>query len=122
MKTAIVLLSFTQAICQFDPTDISRDPDFPKFEAFLKKFRGGAAYSTEIETIGRFNIFRSNLRLAEERTKRGAMNAKHGQKPETHGVTQFMDLTPQEFSAKYKGLIPSHNKTWAIEKHPNAEK
>jgi len=122
MKATAILLGFSQASAQFNPTDISSDPDYPKFEAFIRTHRGGAGYGTEIETIGRFNIFRTNLRLAEERTKRGAMNAKHGQKPEKHGVTQFMDLTPQEFSAKYKGLIPSKNKTWAIEKHPNAEK
>jgi len=46
------------------------------------------------------------LRLAEERNKRAALNAKPGQKTETHGITKFMDLTPQEFSAKYKGLRP----------------
>merc|ERR1712070_532004 len=44
--------------------------------------------------------------LAEERNKRGALNAKPGQKAEKHGVTKFMDLTPQEFSAMYKGLRP----------------
>merc|ERR550537_53713 len=32
-----------------------------------------------------------------------------------------MDLTPQEFKAKFTGLIPTKNKTWAATKvHPNA--
>merc|ERR1719498_313101 len=60
-----------------------------------------------METIARFGIFKKNLRLAEERNARGAKNAKPNQKPETHGVTQFMDLTPQEFSKLYKGFTKS---------------
>jgi C1A family cysteine protease len=96
---------------QSNPADIASDPEYPKFEAFIRDFRNGAGYGTEIETIGRFNSFRANLRLAEERGKRGAMNAKAGQKPETHGVTMFMDLTAQEFKAKFTGLIPSKHKS-----------
>lgn len=121
IKAVVIFLGVSQVNGQFDPTDIASDPDFPKFEAFIHKFRSGAGYGTEIETIGRFNAFRTNLRLAEERTRRGAVQAKKGQKPELHGVTKFMDLTPQEFKAKFKGLIPSKNKTWAATKvHPNA--
>merc|ERR1712216_472005 len=67
-------------------------------------------YSSEAETIGRFTVFKQNLRLAEERNLRGALNAKPGQKAETHGITMFMDLTPEEFTAKYKGLRPSKHK------------
>ena len=73
--------------------------------------RGGASYVTEVETIGRFNIFKSNLKLAEDRNKRGALSAKLGQPQETHGVTKFMDLTPQEFTATHKGLIPMKDKS-----------
>merc|ERR1711865_1018897 len=91
-----------------DPNDIAADTDFPAFESFIHTHRGGAGYTTEIETIGRFNAFKQNLRLAEERTKRGALSAKLGQKPEVHGVTKFMDLTPAEFSTFHKGLIPSN--------------
>merc|ERR1712048_1117075 len=88
-----------------------------------KKYRGGMGYSSEIETIGRFAAFKDNLRLAEKRNKRAALNAKANQKRETHGITQFMDLTPQEFSAKYKGLRPSrhHKKKNVTEVKPPAK-
>jgi len=124
IKVAVIfLLGLTQASCEFNPADIASDPDFPKFEAFIHKFRGGVGYATEIETIGRFNVFKTNSRLAEQRNRRGALNAKPSQKPETHGVTKFMDLTPQEFKAKYTGLIPYKNKTQAAMKiHSDAEK
>jgi C1A family cysteine protease len=102
-----VLLGATVAQGQLNPKDIASDADFTAFKGFIAAHRGGVGYSSEIETIGRFTIFKQNLRVAEERTKRGALNAKPGQKPEKHGVTKFMDLTPQEFSAKYKGLHPA---------------
>lgn len=114
-----LLMGFMQADCQIDPKDISSHPDFPKFATFIEKYRAGAGYGTEIETIGRFNIFTENLRVAEERNKRGALNAKKGQKAETHGVTQFMDLSPEEFSAKHKGLIPSKHKWGHPKMHRN---
>jgi C1A family cysteine protease len=90
--------------------NIDADPDFPEFAAFIKKFRGGLGYDSEIETVGRFTTFKANLRLAEERTRRGSLNARPGVKPETHGVTQFSDLTPAEFSAKHKGFMPVRGK------------
>jgi hypothetical protein len=119
-STALALLGVTAVEAQFNPTDIASDPDFPKFAHFIETFRNGASYGTEIETIGRFNIFRTNLRLAEERNVRGALNAKAGQKPEQHGVTGFMDLTPEEFKAKFKGLIPTKHKFKPAEIHPHA--
>lgn len=99
----IVMLAL-QASCQ---QDIAADPDFRKFEEFINKFRGGVGYSSEVETIGRFTIFKDNLRKAEERNARGSANAKPNQKPETHGITQFMDLTAQEFTARAKGYRPT---------------
>jgi len=119
-STAIALLGASAVKAQFNPTDIASDPDFPKFAHFIQSFRNGASYGSEIETIGRFNIFRTNLRLAEERNARAALNAKAGQKPEKHGVTQFMDLTPAEFKAKFKGLVPSKHKFKPAEIHPQA--
>lgn len=118
---AILVLGLIQAECQLDPKDISSHPDFPKFADFINTHRGGQGYSSEIETIGRFSIFLTNLRLAQERNSRAAVNARRGLKPETHGVTKFMDLTPQEFTAKFKGLIPSkHLKNTTL--HTNAVK
>jgi cathepsin F len=103
--------------------DIARDADFPKFQEFLQKHRGGMGYTTEAETIGRFNTFKNNMRRAEERNKKAqARSVRPGVKQESHGITQFMDLTPQEFQAKYTGLRPSKNKTaGAMKIHPNAD-
>jgi C1A family cysteine protease len=106
-----------------DPSDMASDPDFSKFADFIGTHRGGAGYASEVETIGRFNIFKSNLRLAEERHARAAANAKPGRKTESHGVTRFMDLSAQEFSATYKGLIPAKNLTAGAHKlHTSAAK
>ena len=107
---AIFLLGSGAASAQAD-NDVASDPFFPQFQAFLNEHRGGAAYTSEVETIGRFNIFKSNLKLADDRNRRGASNAKLGQPQETHGVTKFMDLTPQEFTAQHKGLIPMKDKS-----------
>lgn len=100
---AVFFMLATRANCQ---QDVASDPDFPKFEEFINKFRGGMGYGSEVETIGRFGIFKDNLRKAEERNARGLKNAKPNQKPETHGITQFMDLTAQEFTARAKGFRP----------------
>jgi len=117
----VFALGVIEANCQLDPKDIASHADFPKFEDFINTHRGGVGYSTEIETIGRFNIFLSNLRLAEERNNRGILNAKRGQKPETHGITKFMDLTQEEFKTKYTGLIPSKHKKKTVDNvHANA--
>jgi len=119
VAAAITVFSLAQAT-PVDVKDIASHPDFPKFEEFIKKVRGGSGYATELGTIGRFSVFSQNLRLAEERTKRGVLNKKPGQKPEVHGVTQFMDLSPQEFSAKYKGLVPSKHSLNPVKVHPKA--
>lgn len=107
---AIFLLGSGAASAQAD-NDVASDPAFPQFQAFINEHRGGSSYVTEAETVGRFNIFKSNLKLAEDRNNRGALNAKLGQPQETHGVTKFMDLTPQEFTAAHKGLIPMKDKS-----------
>jgi len=49
----------------------------------------------------RFRIFTENLKLAKLR------NELEGS--EVHGVTQFMDLTPQEFKQSYLGFIPKES-------------
>lgn len=119
IRSIVFAVSLARAVCQVNPNDIGKDVDFLKFEAFIEKFRGGIGYSSEIETLGRFNAFKANLRLAEERNARAALKAKPGLKQEAHGVTKFMDLTIEEFKAKYTGLKPSKNKTaGAFKPHP----
>jgi len=105
MFAALALLATCSTLAQ--AMDISTDPDFAAFEHFIKTFRAGIGYNTEIETVGRFGVFKENLRLAEKRNANALKYATPGRKLETHGVTKFMDLTSDEFSAKYKGLRPS---------------
>jgi C1A family cysteine protease len=54
-------------------------------------------YATEAEEQHRFQIFQENLVLAEHRNKEDTA---------THGVTQFMDLTPDEFKSQFTGFLP----------------
>jgi C1A family cysteine protease len=107
MKAVVLSVAAALVECK----DIDSDPAFSKFKAFIEEFRGGVGYSSEIETVGRFNVFKSNLLLAEERNTRAALTARPGVKRETHGVTQFSDLTPEEFTAKHKGYRPVKGKT-----------
>merc|ERR1719321_601135 len=114
MVRAVVILALVavKVYSQADPDNIASDGDFPKFQEFLQKHRGGMGYTTEAEMVGRFNTFKFNLRCAEERNARAEkLKIRPGVKRESHGITQFMDLTPQEFQAKYTGLRPTKNKT-----------
>jgi C1A family cysteine protease len=83
-----------------DPTDIASDPLYSRFEHFIQKHRGGQPYKDEIETIARFTVFKQTIAHI---TKLNADNAR----TETHGITQFADLTKDEFRAKFKGLTPA---------------
>jgi C1A family cysteine protease len=126
MVRAVVILALVavKVYSQADPDNIAGDGDFPKFQEFLQKHRGGVGYTTEAEMVGRFNTFKFNLRRAEERNARAEkLKIRPGVKRESHGITQFMDLTPQEFQAKYTGLRPTKNKTaGAMKIHPNADR
>ncbi len=89
------------------------DPDFPAFERFIATYRGGRAYSSEAEMLGRFGVFKANLKLASDRSEAAMLRGpRAGQKLETHGVTMHMDLTPDEFKAKFTGLRPPVDPTW----------
>jgi len=88
----------TTALLAADPTDIHKDPAFPAFQSFIAKFRSGVPYSSELETLGRFSVFKATLQRIEGRNAKGA---------EKHGVTQFADLTPEEFRLKFTGLRPT---------------
>jgi len=64
-----------------------------QFHKFMKKY--GKTYSAE-ELPQRYQIFQENLHRAAQVQKREGPNGA------TFGVTQFMDLTPEEFTAMYK--------------------
>eukprot|EP00591_Stephanopyxis_turris_P003410 CAMPEP_0195516828 /NCGR_PEP_ID=MMETSP0794_2-20130614/8852_1 /TAXON_ID=515487 /ORGANISM="Stephanopyxis turris, Strain CCMP 815" /LENGTH=341 /DNA_ID=CAMNT_0040645529 /DNA_START=67 /DNA_END=1092 /DNA_ORIENTATION=- len=74
------------------PDEIMDDSDFPTFMQFIQDHSKN--YVNQAEFLGRFMIFKNNLRLAAERNQKGT---------EKHGVTKFMDMHPDEFTAKMKG-------------------
>ena len=80
--------------------DISADKDFPAFAAFIDNHRAGVGYGSEVETMGRFAIFKENLGLIAERNTKCAGKCKHG-------ITKFADLSVDEFRSKYTGLKPA---------------
>lgn len=71
-------------------------PDHQKFlfEEFKTDFN--KKYSAE-EEDNRFQIFVSNLKLADERNAEEKMNGGTA----VHGITQFMDLSPAEFRNRF---------------------
>lgn len=69
------------------------------FNTFVKTY--GKSYTQEEASV-RLLVFASNLELVE---KRNAENVAAGGKP-VHGVTKFMDLTPEEFKAQYLNAKP----------------
>jgi cathepsin F len=99
-----------------DRDDRRAGTDFMVAEAALKgaeaKFRGfirtyGKVYATEEERKFRFKAFRHNLMKAIEHQ---ALDP-----TAVHGVTEFSDLTEDEFAARFLGLKAPE----AIEKAPS---
>jgi hypothetical protein len=76
------------------------------FEQF--KLDYNKQYATDAEEAHRFEVFVENLIRAEERNRLGT---------EQHGVTQFMDITPDEFRQQYLGFYPHFEKTVGIPEH-----
>ncbi|CAI9753725.1 unnamed protein product [Fraxinus pennsylvanica] len=64
------------------------------FTIFKKRFR--KAYATKEEHNYRFSVFKANLRMAKRHQKLDPSAV--------HGVTQFSDLTPQEFRRNFLGV------------------
>lgn len=66
------------------------------FSHFKNKF--GKSYGSKEEHGYRFSVFKANLRRAELHQE--------ADPTAVHGVTQFSDMTPDEFSEKHLGLRP----------------
>jgi len=78
-----------------------------EFNAFQAKF--GKKYGSAHEETTRFAIFQQNLARAaalNEQARAAGLDT-------VHGVTKFMDLTPEEF-AQYKGYQRTANSTSSI--------
>jgi len=69
-----------------------------QFDAFKQQF-AKSYESPELEAY-RFEVFKENLQTVVE------LNAAEGQSEPVYGVTQFMDLTAQEFKGRYMGYKP----------------
>ena len=71
-----------------------------EFDAFLAKHEKTLRYASDPrEYVHRLRVFASNLAVARERQRDDRANGGTA----THGVTKFMDLTPEEFRETYLG-------------------
>ena len=71
-----------------------------EFDAFLAKHEKTLRYASDPrEYVHRLRVFASNLAAARERERDDRANGGTA----THGVTKFMDLTPEEFRETYLG-------------------
>jgi len=70
----------------------------PLFEEFEREY--SKTYASSEERDYRFSVFCENLALAHVRNQIGGGK-------EEHGVTKFMDLTPDEFKAGFLGFLPN---------------
>jgi len=68
------------------------DVDYSTFIQYMNDY--SKTYSNQAEFLGRFFIFKQNLKLAAQRNLKGT---------EKHGITKFMDIHPDEFTQKFKG-------------------
>jgi len=114
MKVALLLVVAVACIVAIDARvhhESQLAADTRAFAEFKTQF--GKVYATpELESY-RFTIFQSNLRLAEQRNKKGGAR---------HGVTKFMDLAPAEFKRTYLnykapyGEAAVEKKSWPVMK------
>jgi len=71
-----------------------------EFDSFLAKHEKTLRYASDPrEYVHRLRVFASNLAVAAERQRDDARNGGTAK----HGVTKFMDLTPEEFRSTYLG-------------------
>jgi cathepsin F len=95
MSKLTLLLIFTSILCISAFTHLSAESQWKDFKLTHRKI-----YS-KVEERYRFSVFRNNLFLAQ---KHQAANPQA-----KFGVTQFSDLTPEEFKARYLGLVRKTN-------------
>jgi len=73
------------------PSELTNDPDWAAFKQFVVEFE--RRYDTTNEVAARFVIFKANVARAAAMQK--------GDQHAQWGVTQFMDLSPQEFRERF---------------------
>jgi len=87
MKAFLALLLVAVATASLKGSD---EQDFSKFQDFVTKY--SKTYSSEEEFARRFKIFQRFLEIADFRNT---------QETSVHGITQFADLTEEEFKDMY---------------------
>jgi len=85
--------------------DISEHPDWSQFQTFVETHH--RRYSNQAEVAGRFQIFQQNLKLIEQRNKKGTEN---------HGINKYADIHVREFNRQTKGYKPRRRSTQEIAK------
>jgi len=103
MKIFALLSLFASALA----LDMSADPYFPRFQAFMKKYN--RRYSNQAETSGRFAIFKDNVMAIRKRNAAGGLDK--------HGINQFADVHPNEFKSQYLGLLPLNKDKFVENNH-----
>jgi len=102
LLVAVVLALFCSAVFAFDISDEQ------KFKNFMKTY--DRHYATETEFKNRFNIFKTNLKIYAELDARSPHAA--------FGVTQFSDLSQEEFAEIYlmrnisRPVMSAGDKVW----------
>ena len=89
MNKFIIALGLIALVASLTPQEKEDQKAFKKFQKFMKKYN--KHYSSIQEYMARFNIFRQSLKQ-----KKNGLYKK--------GITQFSDLTENEFRRKYLNL------------------
>lgn len=101
MKFAAVVLALAFGIAQADLFTVDQQRLTYMWDSFKEQY--SKSYETAEEEASRYEIFVSNLALADERNVREQRAGGSA----VHGITKFMDLSPKEFTQRYLGSMES---------------
>ena len=98
LAIAFTTMSFTASGSALYSTDLNKQLSL--FDEFKRTH--GKSYASEEEEAKKFQVFVSNLHLADARNEAERLNGGTA----VHGVTKFSDITPEEFAATYLRATP----------------
>lgn len=90
MRAVLLLVVVALMLAEAKPQIAEPNEAYFQFFGFIRKF--GKTYTSVTEFQTRFRIFTSNLALVAELNTRDTA---------TYGITEFMDMSPEEFRGKY---------------------
>ena len=99
LKTIVLLLSVSLLFAQELNSEEAEKKLFKKFQSFLEKYQ--KQYDTIPEFLQRYDIFKTNYKQAKDSMKNCTMDNETLEF--SMGVTQFSDLTPEEFQSTFLG-------------------